>query len=1550
MKFNPILAIFLILSLSRSLFSQSLANYSSVRNTANTYSSISATGNPFNSWRNVTNLTQDDNRSDFTNIGFDFWYNGVRYTQFCVSTNGFIDFSTSTDDGGPTADDFGYDNTSFTTNNTANSTNPAVAPFYDDLTAQGGTSALGNSVKYLLSGSAPNRTLTIEWINMAVYQNTSPSLNFQVKLVETTGQILIHYGTMNAGTYTFSYSMGLNGPVLSAVPTAAQLKMLQTVNANTFGNTIQNNLSAMPAANSQYVFTPPVPTATAGNLTFSGVGQSGMTLNWTNWANNEIGYVIYNSTDGVNYSFVTQTAANAVTSAITGLLPGTTYFWKLYAVTEGQLSAAINGTQATLAAGTKTSTGTGLWSNAATWSPAGVPSSGDNVLIQNGHTVSMDVNGACNTLTIGTTGAALLRFSGATARTFSVNQTITISNGSTFDVLTTSNVTHSLFIKGNIVNNGTLNFATDANSFCNSFFTGNSNQTISGSGGTTTFNLMTVNLDGLSPLTLDVSSSNFSAAANFLTLTEGIFKVSTVNAVSLVPFTAAATLPQYTGIWINSANAVMSMSAGVTLAGSITVSSGTLNVGNAADEDLLSTGGILNQTGGLINVAGKYYSSTINNLSYFSMSSGTFVVPAFGSTSTTDAPFQIGGTGSTFNVSGGMIVIPREGGNGAQDLGFLNTGATFGSVSGGTLQIGNASSPAAQIIGINSTAAIANLNVSSANVTAQLSTNSLSILNQVNLSAGSLNPNALELSLAGNWNNTGGSLSATTGTITFNSSSAQSIFKSGGETFNTVQFNGTGLKTLLSPITTNAGLSIGNGASLDISSANYSVTVKGNFTNNGSFISRTGLVTLNGTTAQSIGGSSITDFYDLTLNNTAGATLTGAENLIGSLTLSNGTFNTNAQVFTMVSTSTNTARIAQITGTGDIIGNVTVQRHVPGGTTGWALLGSPISSALTLQDWDDDIAISCPTCPDGYAANFLSVYTYSEQVAGAYDSPSSYIPLSGITDPITPGKGYWVYMGNGFNTTTDITLDLTGTVRKFAYTIPLNYTNNGSATDDGWNLICNPYPSAISWAALRGTTANLDNAIYAYNADLNGGTGGHATYINGISSPAVGSGGIGDNIPMGQGFYVHSTGATAINATEAVKVSNNPVFLKSSSAPANALVRLQISSNGTVNDECVLYEQPGATNGFDAVYDAYKLAGQTPGAPQLGLEVNNAMYQVNGVAPVSGTFTMDLKMLSGYSDTFTLSASDFSNFPSGACINVYDRFTAQSIDLKSGDYVFNFSDTTSVARFMLSISLLQIQVADQVQQPDCTHPQGGQILAQAQGTGPWIYIWKDAFGNTVKTSTSVNQPDTLLNLAQGSYTLEITGVNMCSFKRLAYTIQGVVLPQASFLCPDSVWLSQGASVQFSNTSVNATQYQWDFGDQGAASSAPQPVYVYTQPGSYQVSLVVGSSSGCEDTLVKTIRVLDDVTGLATFSGASKQMLIKTLDDNSYEIKAIDGSGVFAGAVLQDMQGRILQQYSVYNHPEEGITVNLGEYGAGVYVLRLLSADGTQQHCLKLNRD
>jgi hypothetical protein len=140
---------------------------------------------------------------------------------------------------------------------------------------------------------------------------------------------------------------------------------------------------------------------------------------------------------------------------------------------------------------------------------------------------------------------------------------------------------------------------------------------------------------------------------------------------------------------------------------------------------------------------------------------------------------------------------------------------------------------------------------------------------------------------------------------------------------------------------------------------------------------RNGNIFLNGTTNQSIGGTSTTNFYDLTLNNNAGATLAHAENIIGALTSSsNGTFTTTGQTFTLVSTATGTGRIAAITGSGDISWKCNCSKVYAWwyNRLGISRFSNNISINI-MPAWDDDIPISCPTCPDGNAGGFESIYT-----------------------------------------------------------------------------------------------------------------------------------------------------------------------------------------------------------------------------------------------------------------------------------------------------------------------------------------------------------------------------------------------------------------------------------------------------------------------------------------------------------------------------------------------------------------------------------------------
>jgi hypothetical protein len=153
------------------------------------------------SWNTTT--ANDEEYSNPTNIGFTFNYDGTNFTQFQVSTNGFLRFGTGLLGATPT-DDF---------NGTLRR---ILAPLWDDLAV----SATATDITYKLSGITGTRVLTVEWQNVK-WNKTAGLANaqFQILLYEADGHIEFQYGTMAAPT-AGSASIGL---VDNSVVTAAGL-------------------------------------------------------------------------------------------------------------------------------------------------------------------------------------------------------------------------------------------------------------------------------------------------------------------------------------------------------------------------------------------------------------------------------------------------------------------------------------------------------------------------------------------------------------------------------------------------------------------------------------------------------------------------------------------------------------------------------------------------------------------------------------------------------------------------------------------------------------------------------------------------------------------------------------------------------------------------------------------------------------------------------------------------------------------------------------------------------------------------------------------------------------------------------------------------------------------------------------------------------------------------------------------------------------------------------------------------------------------------------
>jgi hypothetical protein len=231
----------------------------------------------------------DDGLTNPYSIGFNFDYGCQTKTQFMVSSNGWMTFNTGCIGSDP-ANQLAGNATQI-----ANAERPIIAPLWDDLDVD----ATGN-VNQKLTGSSPNRVLTIEWKKMRwKFSATGPVITFQVKLYETSNRIDFVYFQESAVVSSGSASSGLTGAANGNYYSIQSFAASPAVTNNTGEVT---TLATKPASSQTYSWNP-----TCGLpielILFSGESRNDKDVFW--WAtateiNNDF-FTLEGSTDDMNY-------------------------------------------------------------------------------------------------------------------------------------------------------------------------------------------------------------------------------------------------------------------------------------------------------------------------------------------------------------------------------------------------------------------------------------------------------------------------------------------------------------------------------------------------------------------------------------------------------------------------------------------------------------------------------------------------------------------------------------------------------------------------------------------------------------------------------------------------------------------------------------------------------------------------------------------------------------------------------------------------------------------------------------------------------------------------------------------------------------------------------------------------------------------------------------------------------------------------------------------------------------------------------------------------
>lgn len=587
----------------------------------------------------------------------------------------------------------------------------------------------------------------------------------------------------------------------------------------------------------------------------------------------------------------------------------------------------------------------------------------------------------------------------------------------------------------------------------------------------------------------------------------------------------------------------------LTVNGDLSLSDGTaghvINLGAASGN--ITVGGSVTESGGAnINFSGA---GTLSIASHFNYSSGVFT-PGSGTVIYNGSSAQNMG-GVTYNnltinnSSGGVFsnTATTVGGNLSVNGGTLNlnaglavtgdiaigasgtlNGNSFTTSAGGNWSNSGSFIPGSGTVQFNGpsgqTIAASNFNnliINKASGTATLSGN-VSVNSDLTLSSGTLdigsftasrsssggtltlsNPATLLAGGAANFpaNYTSYNLSAGS-TVNYNGTSAQSV---AAITYGNLSFNNAGVKSLMGPTTVGGDLTIGTGASLNAGS--NTLSLNGNWTNNGTFTPATGSVLLNGSSKTITGnttfnrvtvyGSYTVAGSDITYNGFLNITSTGSF-AGGSGTATVNADLTNSGTLTSVGTTTFTGTVQQ---------TIRLLNAVVSNSSGIINFNGSVSPVLnsTSTPTYANLVIN-NTAGINPSVNWLVLVSFTINSGGVFNGGPSTHTISGAftnngtvtstgTMNFSPTTAVNVNLGTGFSSTGTVLFGGTGAItlsgtpslqeltiantNAAGVTIPSGWTVNDDLTINS-NAICNIGGSSISVAGDIESDGTLNGA------------------------------------------------------------------------------------------------------------------------------------------------------------------------------------------------------------------------------------------------------------------------------------------------------------------------------------------------------------------------------------------------------------------------------------------------------------------------------------------
>ncbi|MCH2229570.1 MAG: PKD domain-containing protein [Crocinitomicaceae bacterium] len=304
--------------------------------------------------------------------------------------------------------------------------------------------------------------------------------------------------------------------------------------------------------------------------------------------------------------------------------------------------------------------------------------------------------------------------------------------------------------------------------------------------------------------------------------------------------------------------------------------------------------------------------------------------------------------------------------------------------------------------------------------------------------------------------------------------------------------------------------------------------------------------------------------------------------------------------------------------------------------------------------------------------------------------------------------------------------------------------------------------------------------------------------------------------------------------------------------------------------------------------DTMEIVFTPPPAVDAGLDTinvceNNPIINLNG--NVSGATTTGKWTSSGNGnfipDNLTLNATynpsplDISN---GSILLYLESTSNNNCSIEYDSVVINFTQSPTVEA---GANLL-------VCKNDSTFDLSG-VIGGSTTTG----IWSGGAGVYSTSNTDLNSQysPTSTEVSNGNLFLTLTSTNSPGCLDVSDNVQITFIdaPIANFIYTEECLYEEAVYTDNSFQGFGAIDnWQWDFGDNNNASTQ-NTAHLYATHGSYDVQLIVTSTYGCSDTVIKSVNVYEIPTSDFTYTAScpNNQVSISFTDQSTAIDSAID---------------------------------------------------------------